>query len=275
MMYRLLTILGVLFALSCHSEARADCPDGSTPTVEGKCFSSAIGTLGDRDDDEPMPPAPSGAACDAKELLENFKWFHDDAPKNAHTSEVRGIIMRVAGYDAADFIRDAYKEGQKHRPDVAGLIDACDDDTVNEIANEFAEMRRVRKCGTSPPALSATCPDLLENLRWALLEAKSCSEYSRYYLRRSRSLTLTLRQRAQLVRESLKVAQGHKQEVFDSVDYIGDALLVDIAEAAFSLDVISPLSYRNPNKDDAATVAKLCPGLFKLQRHWYYGDIEK
>ncbi|WFU26300.1 hypothetical protein QA649_08860 [Bradyrhizobium sp. CB1717] len=271
MMYRLATILGFLFALSCHSEAWAGCPDGTVEMSPGQCVPTAIGELGG-DDDEPTPPAAVGSACDTKELLENFKWFHGDAPKNSHTAEVRGILMRIANYDTATAIksmRAAYKEGQHHKATVAALVDYCDDESVRRTAYNFVEAGRLQKCGDPAPALSATCMDIRENIRWALDDAETCFIYAHWYMKLALAeITMPLRERGQLIREGFKIAQGHKQEVFDSIDYIGDALLVEMVR---NYDKKSHLleghDYRKYNGAEAA-----CPGIKKRFRHWTYGS---
>jgi hypothetical protein len=101
-----------------------------------------------------------------------------------------------------------------------------------------------------------------ENLRWAMVDSGPCAEFARAYIGRGVTGTdLLTPARARRVRIGLKVAQGHRQEVFDSVDYIGDALLIRIAEAVYSKYGIENLPSSFPTKN---ATYNSCPGWRKV-----------
>jgi len=178
---------------------------------------------------EKMPP-PRIAACDQSRVLENMRWFNRDAPNSSHTAKVRGIILRRVNSLDADSIREAYKDGQRHNSSAARLIDDCDDQTVIDLAYKMAEEVRIQRCGAPMPASSASCNSGYLNIRWALHDAGMCSNLARVYITAGLNTGYLLHVRADLIRRGVKVAEGHAREVYDSVDYIGDALLVQLAE---------------------------------------------
>lgn len=181
--------------------------------------------------------------------------------------------MRIANEEdekATDAMRAAFKEGQRHRPDIARLIDDCDNWTVREITYAFAEQGRLKRCGDAPVAMSANCVDFRRNLSWSLFEAGICSSYAAYYISMGLPKGIPLRTRASFIRQGFKMAQGHRQEVFDSIDYIGDLLLVRLVEQFLSENSIDRVAERNYEKDQNAGYR--CPGTAKFYKHWAYGE---
>jgi hypothetical protein len=210
--------------------------------------------------------APEKQVCDLYALWENFKWFHRDALVNRHSAYVRGIITRqVNGLIRINIsaIRAAYKEGQKHNANASNVIESCDEEQVLNAAYNTVEEIRLKTCGASQPAQSATCPDITENLRWAMLDSDICAIYSRAYIDRGVTGTdLLTPARARRIRIGLKIAQGHREEVFDSVDYIGDVLLIRIATSVYEKYGVADLQSRYPANDDLAK--RQCPGWAKV-----------
>jgi hypothetical protein len=227
------------------------------------CFSQGIAIL--EMGDSPVRPSPQViAACDEARVLENMRWFNRDAPNSRHTAAVRGIFVRLVNSVEAEPLREAYKEGQRHNREAARLIDDCDDQTVINLAYQMAEEVRVQRCEAQPPARSASCTDVYENIRWSLFDAGTCSNISRVYLRRAMATDLLLYKAADLIRRGVKVAEGHRREVYDSVDYIGDALLVRIATKVLQDRSIEGLT-TSYSLDDSTR--NRCPGLALMERN--------
>jgi hypothetical protein len=258
----------LLLSLSLGAFAKDVCPPGQKPAALIACGGGSCTQGCEPDNDGPIL---EGASCNPRELLKNFVWFHADAPNSAHTAEVRGILMRIANSDttiAIQRMREAYKEGQRHKPSVAALIDYCDNETVRRTTYNFAEIGRLQKCGDSSLAISATCPDIRENLRWALDDAETCFIYAHWFMKIAvDDSAMTLRERGEYIRDGFKIAQGHKQEVFDSIDYIGDLLLVEMVRQYDKKSHLLEGKYYA--KDNGAETA--CPGIKKRFRHWTYG----
>ncbi|MET4044976.1 hypothetical protein [Bradyrhizobium sp. RT6a] len=213
--------------------------------------------------DEPTMPQVL-AACDEARLLENMRWFNRDAPNSRHTAAVRGIFVRLVNAAEVDSLREAYKEGQRHNAEASRLIDDCDDQTVINLAYTMAEEVRIQQCGGSPPARSASCADVYENIRWSLFEAGICSNLTRVYLRRAMGSDLLLHKAADVIRKGVKISEGHRREVYDSVDYIGDALLVRIAAKVMKDHSIDGLSTSYAIND---VTRRQCPGLALLENN--------
>jgi hypothetical protein len=213
--------------------------------------------------DEPVMPQVLGA-CDEAKVLENMRWFNRDAPNNRHTAAVRGIFVRLVNAAEVASLREAYKEGQRHNVEASRLIDDCDDQTVINLAYTMAEEVRIQQCGGSPPARSASCTDVYENIRWSLFEAGSCSNITRVYLRQAMRSDLMHYKAADLIRKGVKVSEGHRREVYDSVDYIGDALLIRIAAKVVKDHSIDGLSTSYALND---FTRRQCPGLALLENN--------
>jgi hypothetical protein len=164
-------------------------------------------------------------------------------------------------------IRQSYKRAQQHNPPAAALIDQCDDLHVRRIAYSFAEnVVRLKSCGASAPAESATCADGVENLRWSVVEGKECAAFSRYYLTQAMNTGQVAKVRAEYVRRAVMVAQGHDQEVADSVDFISDGLLIRIGEKVYREQGVANLEQRAPAVGNPF-VAQSCPGLKLIARY--------
>lgn len=273
-LFRFLCLFLSYSAYPTSAFARDGCPAGKRPEVLIACYEDADGRKhchqGCVEDKEIIPTTKK---CDEKEILANLLWFHRDAPKNAHTAEVRGILMRIANEDETNAIaamRAAFKEGQHHRADIEDIEDGCDNETVRRLTHFFAESGRLKNCGEAQPAKSANCADLKRNLYWALFSSGPCTKYAAYFIRFGyENVGDFLWRRAAQIRQGFKMAQGHNQEVFDSVDYIGDVLLINLV-ANFDEDyVLKSIPQRYYERDNSAET--WCPGIPKYYRHWEYG----
>ncbi len=220
----------------------------------------------------PAPaPAPVRPTCSRAELLANFNWIHENAALTKKSAVMQGNILRSSSLlDEAgvDDIRKAYKLAQSHNPPVAALIDKCDDITVDQVAYAFAENVRLKSCGGSRPAVSATCSDYTENLRWALLDSGPCAPYSRAELDGvdwdGVSDISILRETAYFIRRGFKYAQGHARDTALSVDFISDALLVKLSRDVWDRFRVERLPRSDGiDEPDPAT----CPGV-KLFDFW-------
>lgn len=207
-------------------------------------------------------PSEPGTGCDEEALGANLRWFNSDAAKNNQSAYVRGMILRFANLGSTETIRKYYKQGQQHDRSAYELIDQCADWQVLDQAWLAAEAGRLQNCGDPSPANSADCTSGLENLRWSMLEAQSCSGYSRYFIRLGMKKEF-LKEKAQWIRNGVKVAQGHNLTVLDSVDYIGDRLLVSLAEKALTY-VSAQLSSKQPDYSNPFAIQS-CPGLKYVQ----------
>ncbi|MVT52521.1 hypothetical protein GPL17_18740 [Bradyrhizobium yuanmingense] len=190
-----------------------------------------------------------------------MRFFNRDAPNNSHTARVRGKIVRIVNGLDTEGIREAYKEGQKHNSRAYDLIDACNDITVNSLAYRMAEEVRLQACDRPSPARSASCSNATENIRWSLFDGGHCSGLSRSYMEFALDESLRLYEQADFARKAVKVAQGHRREVFDSIDYIGDRLLMQMVKAILADRSISGLP--RVNIDESAR--RYCPGLSMME----------
>lgn len=240
--------------------ANCRCPAGSKKTpfmIQGLDMSWEIVRCEDRtirinvyscDGPAPAPAKPevTTTKCPVRsELLANLKWIHDDAAHNKKSAVMQGNILRASTFlDAGGVpeIMKAYKLAQSHNPRVAGLIDKCNDLTIDGVAYEFAETYvRLRSCGGTRPAVSATCSDYSENLRWALLNSGPCAPFARAELDGLDGVS-TVREKAYFIRRGFKYAQGHARDTALSVDFISDTLLVQLI--------------RNPRETDSYLIPK-------------------
>ncbi len=180
-------------------------------------------------------------ACPKDDLLKNFLWLHADAGNSGRTAQATGQILRASSRRDAFGIRKGFKLGQEHRQDIAATIDSCSDQEVTQIAYTFAEAVRIKSCGTPPPAKSATCADVRENIRWSLLEHSTCSPYAREYFKKALDEAEYIQIRANWIRQGFKIAQAHNPEVSDSIDFVGDELLINITTELAKLHKISDL----------------------------------
>jgi hypothetical protein len=106
-------------------------------------------------------------------------------------------------------------------------------------------------------------PISLKNIRWALMEGGACSEYGRPHVRFGVTQVRPIEELADEIRTGYKIAQGHKSEVFDSIDYIGDGLLIKIAKSVWGKYGVANLPEKSVSQ--ANPFAKqICPGLAKL-----------
>lgn len=120
-----------------------------------------------------------------------------------------------------------------------------------------------QSCGAPAPANSATCYDLRNNIDFSLYRGGQCSDFARFYVKVGIDAPLlTLRGRGHRLRVGLKIAQGHKQEVFDSFDYIGDKLLLTMTKSLFDTDGARKLVAEFPKREDANQFQ--CPGWAKI-----------
>ncbi|MBP0111060.1 hypothetical protein [Bradyrhizobium vignae] len=167
--------------------------------------------------------------CSEAAVKENMRWIFD-AGSDQHRANVRGTLNRAVIARDVDSIRASYQEGQKHNPSASAMIDDCDDMALLNVAYSVAENFRLKSCSDSPPARSATCADLTNNLTWSLIDAADCAPYARDKIIEGLDSAAPLEVRAALIRQGLKIAQSHNQEVSDSIDWISNRLVVQIAE---------------------------------------------
>lgn len=179
--------------------------------------------------------------CNPKELLENMVWLHKDASHSRKSALARNRILRAISVSLVgdiDRIRSAYKEGQNLNATAAALIDECDDEEVSKVSDEFAERYvRIRSCGAAPPAPWATCADFTENLRWSLLDNADCSEKARGALDFLVLGNTLEKVGAEKVRRALQTSQGHRPDIAKSADFIGNALILQIANQVWKTKV--------------------------------------
>jgi hypothetical protein len=216
-----------------------------------------------------VPPQyeDAGGQPDSTRYIISYGWFHRDALVNTQSAHVRVVIIRqINGLPETryDEIRAAYKEGQKHNADAYALIDDCDDQTVLDMSYKAAEEIRLKTCERPPPARSATCIDLRNNIIFAIRDASSCSIFARAYINKGISdSTLLLWNQARKIRIGLKIAQGHRQEIFDSFDYIGDELLLTMAKSLFEVERAGEMRSGFPRASDESH-KRVCPGWAKV-----------
>lgn len=92
------------------------------------------------------------------------------------------------------------------------------------------------------------------------MEGGACSEYGRPHVRFGVTQVRPIEELADEIRTGYKIAQGHKSEVFDSIDYIGDGLLIKIAKSVWGKYGVAKL----PEKSVSQATKQICPGLAKL-----------
>jgi hypothetical protein len=215
--------------------------------------------------------APPVADCPVEgELAQNFRWLHDDSPQSVRSAAARKTILRAMSVTLmgdVGKIRAAYKEGQQHNQPAARLIDRCSDLKVRQIAQNFAEtVVRIKSCGDPPPAQSATCPDMTENLRWSLVDSGSCAPYAREWLSRAMKTSDLLKTRAEAVRRGLQAAQGHRPDIAASADFLADPLLVKLAEAVYQSTNAAGLDRREGNPQNPIA-RSACPGILLFNKY--------
>ncbi len=177
----------------------------------------------------PSHSAVFGYACKQSEALENVRWLFRDSQTDRHRAFVRGIIIRAVSRHRVRLIRQGFNEGQKQNENARKSLELCDDHQVWLLAHQVSEEFRLKSCSGAQPARSATCGDLKENLRWSMLDSGGCAKFARGEIIEGIDSLETLDVRADHIRQGVKVAESHNQEVWDSTDWIADELLVRIA----------------------------------------------
>lgn len=215
-----------VWALSCASSASADC-------VNLSCGPAGFYVT-------TCECVPFTSECKVDELRENLRWLHENNPK------ARGEILRAVNEFDADRIREAYKFGQAHNQAAAEVIDSCSSQEVIDAAYWFAEQHvRIQACVAPAPAQSATCPDAKENLRWAMMNSGVCAAGASHMI-----LGGIASGHAPSIRRGFKYAQAHNDEVYDSIDFIGDELLIQLASEVVKAYNIQAPSGPPPDPDN-------------------------
>ena len=92
------------------------------------------------------------------------------------------------------------------------------------------------------------------------MDSANCAPFARDWLLQAMDIGKIDKYRAEMVRRAIMVAQGHNLPVAESVDYVGDAVLIRIGEKIYHDYNVGNLDRRAGNASNPF-VSQACPGI--------------